>query len=112
MLAWLSGEDDNETLKRFLAAIQREIEFEEKIVEFLTMHGIPVESALPDLLAVFSEAVAHDRAFYPDNDGHPLESGYEAYADAAVRLVKTLSRVRNADADCYPVPPDAEEGSS
>ncbi len=112
MLAWLSGEDGNENLKRFLAAIQREIEFEEKIVEFLTMHGISVESTLPDVLAVFSEAVAQDQAFYPGNDGHPIERGYEAYADAAVRLVQTLSRVRNADADCQPVPPDALEGSS
>ncbi len=112
MLEWLSRKGGNESLKQFLIAIQKQIEIEDKIVEFLTMHGISVESALPDVLAVFSEAVAQDQAFYPGNDGHPIEHGYEAYADAAVRLVQTLSRVRNADADCYPVRRDAEEGSS
>ena len=100
MLAWLSGENGDENLKRFLAAIRRQIEFEEKIVEFLTTHGISVESALPDVLAVFSEAVAQDQVFYPKYSDHPLENGYEAYADAAVRLIQTLSRARTVGAEC------------
>ena len=100
MLEWLSQARGNENMERFMVEIQKQIDIEKLTVEFLNVHGISVVSSLPDALTAFSEAVAHDQEFYPYGDGHPLESGYEAYAAAAARLVQTLSRVRNADADC------------
>ena len=100
MLEWLSQARGNENMERFMVEIQKQIDIEKLTVEFLNVHGISVVSSLPDALTAFSKAVAHDQAFYPYGDGHPLESGYEAYAAAAARLVQTLSRVRNADADC------------
>ena len=54
---------------------------------FFEREGIPYVDALAEVLAAFSEAVAEGRDFYPPDDGHPVASGYAAYAQAAARLV-------------------------
>jgi hypothetical protein len=54
---------------------------------FFEREGIPYVDALAEVRAAFREAVAEGRDFYPPDDGHPVASGYAAYARAAARLV-------------------------
>ena len=57
--------------------------------EFLTELNVPHLDALPFVVAALETAVQQGRAFYPTlRDGHPLESGYAAYAAAGAELLR------------------------
>ncbi len=69
-----------------VAVAKRQIELEDFVLAQAALNGIPIESALPDLVKEM------DKDLYPVFDNHPYEKGYIAYARAAKRALKTLSK--------------------
>jgi hypothetical protein len=59
---------------------------------FLDQSGIIWQDALPFVVDGLERAIDQDEPFYKPNDGHPLERGYESYADAAIGLLARLDR--------------------
>jgi hypothetical protein len=49
--------------------------------------GLPVYTAMPELMRAFDAARGQGRTLYPRADNHhPLAAGYQAYAEAAGAL--------------------------
>ena len=61
-----------------------QVEIEKRTIALLEKHGVPYRNALSRVVPAFRHAQQEGREFYPD--GHPLEEGYRAYAEAAYEL--------------------------
>jgi len=68
------------------------VESEEKLVammqEELAALDLPATDALPPAVASYAQSVSNGHPHYPCFDGHPLEEGYQALADAAFELAR------------------------
>ncbi len=74
--------------ERFAALMAHEDVLMRGYTEFLRERGIAYVDALPWIVAALESAVDREEHFYPNlRDEHPLESGYEAYAEAAAELL-------------------------
>jgi hypothetical protein len=70
----------------FIGSVERQIALEEKIREIAHRLGLPYRSAVAETADALQEAILAGQRFYPDSDGHPFESGYEAFARTASSL--------------------------
>jgi hypothetical protein len=74
----------------FQDLMRNQIEITGKYKQFFDQHGIAYVDALPTVLDAFLRARGRGEEFYPLDDGHPLRSGYEAYAEATLRGLRRL----------------------
>ncbi len=72
--------------------VRREEALVRRFQDFFSRHNVQTV----DAIAYVTEALKDGSPLYPASDeGHPLESGYNAYADAAVELVRKKAAVAN-----------------
>jgi hypothetical protein len=75
----------------FVAQMANQIALEQKCAGILAHAGVPYRLALDDVVTAFDAALQAGRRFYPDDeDGHPYEEGYAAYAQAARALLSAM----------------------
>lgn len=73
---------------QFVTQMQNQIALENECARILSEEGVPYRSALPEVIAALEKGLKENRNFYrPDDDGHPLQDGYAAYAAAAKKLL-------------------------
>lgn len=60
--------------------------------EELEALGLPYTDALPLSAASYNETVKRGQPHYPCFDGHPLEEGYQALADDAMKVIGKMDR--------------------
>ena len=58
---------------------------------FFRRHGVSVVDAFPFVQKAFDRTIAARKPFYPFMDGHPFTPGYKAYAEAARKLLRSVS---------------------
>ncbi len=79
----------------FAGLVQSELDLVRAYEDFFDAHDIAYADALPDVLDAFERVLQADGDFYPLDDGHPFEEGYDAYAAAALRgLDRSRERLR------------------
>lgn len=75
----------------FIAHMQNQLALETRCMDILSKEKVLYRSALPEMVAALEKALKEGRGFYrPDDDGHPLQDGYAAYAGAAESLFGQL----------------------
>lgn len=75
----------------FIAQMQNQLALETRCADILSKEKVLYRSALPEMIAALEKALKEGRGFYrPDDDGHPLQDGYAAYAAAAEDLLGQL----------------------
>jgi hypothetical protein len=62
----------------------------ERYIHDLRELGIPVVDATPYVTMAFTSDILDGKIFYPYYDNHPLNTGYTAYAEAAMELVNNI----------------------
>lgn len=81
----------NELDPTFVLEMQNQLVLEDQCVEILSAAKVPYRFALDEVVIAFENALAENRDFYGSgDDGHPLQDGYVAYAQAAAQLLKQM----------------------
>jgi hypothetical protein len=76
----------------FVLKMQNQLAVEDRCVEILSAAKIPYYFALNEVVTAFENTLAENRDFYGSgDDGHPLQDGYVAYAQAATHLLKQMA---------------------
>ncbi|MEJ6844933.1 hypothetical protein [Sinorhizobium fredii] len=70
----------------FIRSVERQMALEAKIREVADRLDLPFRSAVAATADALEEAILAGQRFYPDSDGHPFESGYNAFARTASSL--------------------------
>ncbi|WP_457578605.1 hypothetical protein [Ensifer adhaerens] len=70
----------------FIRSVERQIALEDKIREVAGRLDLPYRSAVDATTDALRDAILAGQRFYPDNDGHPFEAGYKAFAGTASSL--------------------------
>ncbi|MEY9200508.1 hypothetical protein ABIA16_005687 [Sinorhizobium fredii] len=70
----------------FVASVETQIALEEEIRQIADRLDLPHRSAVAATADALQAAILAGQRFYPDSDGHPFESGYEAFARTASSL--------------------------
>lgn len=76
--------------EEFDALLQNELRLTREYRKFFEDNNIAFFDALPHLAEALSRTIENGETFYKPNDGHPLEVGYVAYADAAIKALELL----------------------
>ncbi len=76
----------------FIRSVEQEIVLEHKVVALAHARNIPVEEAIGPMSIALEDAIRREKAFYPENDGHPYRAGYAAIAATGVRLLNEMQR--------------------
>jgi len=85
----------NDLKPRFDALVHLEDQMVEDYTDFFESRGVPVVDNLNFVTQAYEEARANGQAFWRvADDGHPLASGYVAYAEAVKELLRSSSRWR------------------
>lgn len=80
--------------EEFEKLVQNEVNLVREYMKFFKQTNIAFFYALPHLAEALSKANEYGETFYKTNNGHPLEAGYRAYADAAL---KALNLIRDTE---------------
>jgi len=81
-----------ELAPQFAAQLQNQLALEARAAETLAAAGVPYRFALDEVVTAFGNALHEGRSLYLANDdGHPLEDGYAAYARVARQLLDQIA---------------------
>ena len=78
--------------EEFMALVAHQATLLDRYKAFFEERGIAHVDALPYVLSAFRRETEAGNKFFPVGDGHPLEAGYEAYAEAALVGLKLGAR--------------------
>jgi len=90
----------DQPLAQLKEALQREVQFEARVIKHARNLGIPADSAIGPMLNAKELALQKGMPLYPPGNAHPNALGYAAYARAARNLVRRICDTRADNVVC------------